>query len=116
MAQDALDLALVDGRENVAQALILRLLTPLGALAELGHAGYGSRLHELIGRNRTPAIRNLCRAYVLEAVAQEPRVESRALGFEFDTQSEGPSELRFTVTVQPRPVGDPIAVAVELDL
>ena len=111
-----LDLALVDGRDNLAQALVLRLLTPLGSLAALGHASYGSRLHELIGRNRTPAIRNLCRAFVLEAVAQEPRVEPRAVGLEFDTAAEGPFELRFTVGVRPRGGGDPIHVAVEVGL
>ncbi|MGH9139212.1 MAG: GPW/gp25 family protein, partial [Acidimicrobiales bacterium] len=36
---------LLTGRHNLGQALILRLLTPRGALADLGHAGYGSRLH-----------------------------------------------------------------------
>ena len=45
------DLDRLKGRENLAQALILRLLTPLGSLKGLGHANYGSRLHELIGRH-----------------------------------------------------------------
>jgi phage baseplate assembly protein W len=110
------DLQLVDGRENVAQALILRLLTPRGALASLGHGDYGSRLHELIGRNKTVAMRGLCRAFVLEAVAQETRLEPRAVAFEFDVDAETPSSLAFTVTVQPRAGGDPLAVSLEVGL
>ena len=110
------DLALVDGRENVAQALILRLLTPRTALADLGHAGYGSRLHELIGRNKTRAARALCRAFVLEAVAQESRVEPKAVAFEFDLDAETPSSLAFTVTVQPRAGGEPIGISLEVAL
>jgi phage baseplate assembly protein W len=110
------DLQLVDGRDNVAQALILRLLTPRGSLAALGHADYGSRLHELIGRNKTVAMRALCRAFVLEAVAQETRVEPRAVAFEFDLDAETPSSLSFTVSVQPRAGGAPIAVSLEVGL
>jgi phage baseplate assembly protein W len=97
-----LDLSTIGERENLAQALILRLLTPRGALAGLGHANYGSRVGELIGRRKTVATRALCKAFVLEAVAQEPRVEPKAVAFAFDAASEGPSELRFTLTVRPR--------------
>ena len=95
------DLARLDGRENLAQALILRLLTARGSLASLGHGAYGSRLGELIGRRKTDATRALCKAYVLEAVAQEPRVRDDAVGFAFDIASEGPSEIRFTLDVRP---------------
>ena len=41
------DLAVATGRENLAQALLNRLHTRRGALAALGHPGYGSRLHTL---------------------------------------------------------------------
>lgn len=96
------DLARTDGRENLAQALMLRLLTPVGALTPLGHAAYGCRVTELIGELKTAGTRALCKAYVLAAVAQEPRVDDTAVGFAFDPDSEGPSELRFTLTVRPR--------------
>lgn len=101
---------LVSGRHNLGQALILRLLTPRGALADLGHAAYGSRLHELIGTGKTESSRALCKAYVLEVVAQEPRVDDTAVAFAFDIASEGPSELRFTVTVQPVDGSGPLTV------
>lgn len=101
-ARPNFDLARTDGRENLAQALMLRLLTPVGALASLGHAAYGCRVTELIGDLKTARTRALCKTYVLAAVAQEPRVDDSAVGFAFDPDSEGPSELRFTLTVRPR--------------
>jgi phage baseplate assembly protein W len=107
---------LLSGRHNLGQALILRLLTPRGALADLGHAAYGSRLHELIGTNRTEASRALCKAFVLEVVAQEPRVQDQAIAFAFDLTSEGPSELRFTVTVQPVDGSAPVSIGLGVEL
>jgi phage baseplate assembly protein W len=53
----------------------MRLLTPRGELAELGHAEYGSRLHELIGVPNTETRRSLTKLFVLESLAQEPRIE-----------------------------------------
>jgi phage baseplate assembly protein W len=110
------DLAVLKDRENLAQALILRLLTPRGSLAALGHAAYGSRLHEIIGERKTDALRNLCRAFVLEVVAQEPRVEDKAVELLFDPLAETQSSFVFTLSVQPRTGGDPLAVSVEVGL
>jgi phage baseplate assembly protein W len=107
---------LLDSRHNLGQALILRLLTPRGELAGLGHANYGSRLYELIGTNKTDASRSLCKAFVLEAIAQEPRVEPTVVGFAFDPGSEGPSELRFSVTVQPVDGSAPVTVGLGVGL
>ena len=53
----------------------MRLLTPRGELAELGHPEYGSRLHELIGTPNTETRRGLAKLFVLEASRQEPRIE-----------------------------------------
>ncbi|HEY1179187.1 MAG TPA: hypothetical protein VGF17_23785 [Phytomonospora sp.] len=108
------DLAVVAARENLAQALILRLLTPVGSLAALGHPEYGSRLHELVGAPRDAARRHLCRAFVLAAVAAEPRVEPGAVGFDFDPAAEGPDSLVFTLVVQPAAGGDPLALNLEV--
>lgn len=99
-AQEAFDLDVVSGRENVAQALLLRLLTPVGALASLGHPSYGSRLHELIGEHKTESLRNLCRTFVLEAIAQEPRIEAKAVEFTFDREEETVSSFAFTLQVR----------------
>src|SRR5438067_13826818 len=70
-AHDSRDLGAITGRANLAQALILRLLTRQGVLAPLSHPQYGSRLDELIGRLNDATTRNLARLYTVDAVAQE---------------------------------------------
>jgi phage baseplate assembly protein W len=72
---DLLDLEAVSGAENLKQALLMRLLTPLGELAVLGHPSYGSRLFELIGERNTQANRNRAKVFILRALQAEPRVE-----------------------------------------
>lgn len=112
----AVDLALISGRENLAQALLLRLLTPLGSLTGLGHTSYGSRLYELIGQPKTEATRNLCRAYILEVVRQESRVEEKAVALTFDPASETPSSFVFTLIVQPVKSNEAINLKLEVSL
>jgi phage baseplate assembly protein W len=63
------------GKDNLAQAIILRLLTPRGELSELGHPSYGSRLHELVGAGNTSRQLNLLKLFILEALKLEPRIE-----------------------------------------
>ncbi|MFO7497050.1 MAG: hypothetical protein R6X05_15610 [Desulfobacterales bacterium] len=97
-----LDMALSRGRDNLAQAIIIRLLTPRGELAGLGHPDYGSRLHELVGRVNTETSRNLARLYILESLQQEPRIEAVA------ALTVGPTPQRrssITVELQVKPVG-----------
>ncbi len=107
---------LVTDRHNLGQALILRLLTPRGSLADLGHAEYGSRLHELVGESKSEANRARCKAFVLEAVAAEPRVADQVVELAFDLASEGPSELRFLLTVQPVDGGGAVTVGLGVEL
>ncbi len=68
------DIGIVGGRDNLAQAIVIRLLTPRGELAALGHPEYGSRLHELVGRPNTETVRNLMRLFIIESLGQEPRI------------------------------------------
>ena len=110
------DLGTSSERHNLAQALVLRLLTPVGSLSSLGHAAYGSRLHELIGQPRDDAHRNLCRAYVLDSVAQEPRVDPKAVALDFDLDVESVDSFVFTLQVRPLDGGDPLAVSLEVAL
>jgi phage baseplate assembly protein W len=69
------DFTVRDGKENLAQAVILRLLTPRGELSALGHADYGARVHELIGRENTDTTRNQLKLFIIEALKQEPRID-----------------------------------------
>jgi phage baseplate assembly protein W len=110
------DLDVIAGREAVAQALVLRLLTPRGSLAALGHATYGSRLGELIGENKTDALRGLCRAYILEAIREEPRVEQKPLSITFDIEREPLTAFAVQIVVQPVSGGDPLALGLEVTL
>src|SRR6478752_2039892 len=74
-AHTLLDFSTLDGRDNLAQAIVMRLLTPRGELTELGHPEYGSRLNELLGTPNSETRRGLAKLFVLEALTQEPRIE-----------------------------------------
>jgi phage baseplate assembly protein W len=69
------DLAVAAGVHAAAQMLVNRLKTQRGELAPLGHPDYGSRHHELIGEPNVQRTRNLVKLYVLEALADEPRIQ-----------------------------------------
>ena len=110
-------LTAVAGRANLAQALIVRLLTPRGSLAGLGHPDYGSRLGELIGRRNDPGARNLARLYVVEAIGQEPRVAAlQALTVATDPGRPDVVVIDFSVVPIPAidPSGDPLALSLEV--
>lgn len=69
------DLELLQGVDNLKQALLLRFLTMRGELTVIGHPTYGSRLFDLIGEPNTETNRNRAKLYVLEALQAEPRVK-----------------------------------------
>lgn len=69
------DLVAARGVDNMRQAIANRLKTRQGELAALGHPGYGSRHHELIGEPNVPRTRNLIKLYVLQSLRDEPRIE-----------------------------------------
>jgi phage baseplate assembly protein W len=97
------DFGLLSGRDNLAQAVILRLLTPRGELAALAHADYGSRLPELIGVQRTETTRNLAKLYVIEALKQERRIDEIVAV----TVSDQPGDRhRINIFIQVRPIND----------
>ena len=70
-----LDLVTVGGDDNLGQAIVMRLLTPRGELSGLAHPEYGSRLHELVGRQNTATTRNLVKLFILDSLQEEPRIE-----------------------------------------
>jgi phage baseplate assembly protein W len=112
----ALDLVTVSGRQNLAQALILRLLTPVGSLEHLAHATFGSRLHTLIGALNDGSTRNRARLYTLEALEQEPRIRRPVLDLDVRTASANPDVLEISFSVLPIDDADPLALALEVTL
>ena len=101
------DLARLQGVDNLKQALLLRLLTPLGELGSLGHSDYGSRLFELIGQRNTETERNRAKLFVLQALAAEPRI-SKVLSVDVTARRSDPTRIdiaaRLLVLSEPEPL------------
>jgi phage baseplate assembly protein W len=113
---DVVDLDVAVGGDSLRQALLLRLITPEGALAELGHAAFGSRLHELIGNLNTPATRQLARSYTLRALLADPRVES-VLDLRIpEPDRTNQDAVTILALVKAKDLDDPIQLGVEVTL
>ncbi|HRI59911.1 MAG TPA: GPW/gp25 family protein [Saprospiraceae bacterium] len=96
------DLATVNGRTNLAQAVINRLLTRKGELLSLGHPDYGSRLYELVGEQNNIRVQGLAEIYIRESLAQETRIESiTGIAFAPINRQQGRHELRIQITIKP---------------
>jgi phage baseplate assembly protein W len=98
------DLRTVAGRENLAQAIVNRLLTRRGELAGLGHPGYGSRLHLLVGELNNARTRGLAEIYIRESLAQEPRIQA-VVRVAFAPPARGLGRETFSVSITVQPVG-----------
>jgi len=95
------DLDITTGRENLAQAIINRLLTRRGELAQLGHPEYGSRLHELVGELNNLRLRALAELYIRDCLAQESRIEKvRYVTFEPPARGIDRNVLKATIGVK----------------
>jgi phage baseplate assembly protein W len=100
-----LDVPPVTGSSNLGQAIVLRLLTPLGELDSLAHPDYGSRLHELIGRPNTDTTRNLVRLYILDSLRAEARIE-KVLDLHVTPSPDPRRRDVVQVSLRVKPVGD----------
>jgi phage baseplate assembly protein W len=94
----------VGGTDNAVQAVIHRIKTVAGELADLGHPDYGSRHHELIGQPNTEGNRNLVKLYILQALAREPRIEKV---LKADVVAD-PQRDRVTIALTLRFIGTPV--------
>ncbi len=110
------DLAVARGHDSLRQALLLRLLTPLGSLGPLGHASYGSRLHELIGELNVLTTRQLARSYTLRALRDEPRVADVLEVTVAEPTQQSLDRIEVHVVVQAKDIADPIALGIEVAL
>jgi hypothetical protein len=109
------DLGTVTGRDNLGQALMLRLITAKGALESLGHPDYGCRLVSLIGGTNDQTTRNLARLYVIEAVRQELRVKSLT-SLSVGPVPGQPDTIRIDLAVVPVNDTDPLALTLDVTL
>lgn len=95
------DIRTISGRNNLGQAILMRLLTPMGELAGLGHGDYGSRLTNLVGEVNTDTTRNLARLYILESLKKEPRVEKVT---QLDVSAVPKQRSLIAITIEVKPV------------
>jgi phage baseplate assembly protein W len=110
------DLGTIEGRHNLGQALVLRLLTPLGELAGLGHPDYGSRVPELVGRPNTATTRDMLKLAILDSVVRDPRV-AEVTEVTVEPVARQPSRVDVLITIQPIGVTGTLRVGpIELEL
>ena len=93
------DLDTVQDRDAVGQAAWLCLAVPRGSLSALGHPRFGSRLHLLIGEllNETTIAR--ARAYIREALRDDPRFALK--GIEITRNAADPGALQVHISILP---------------
>ena len=103
------DLGRVAGLRNLEQAVVMRLLTPRGELAALGHPEYGSRLHEMVGLENTPTTRNRIKLYILEALQAEPRIREV---LDVTVEPAPGTRDRVDVSLRVRALGDEAALSI----
>lgn len=109
------DFDLCNGNNNLKQALLLRFLTSVGELAELGHPEYGSRLTELIGTLNNETTRNRAKLYTLQAIAMEPRI-AEVISLEIRTGNLDQTQLLITMTLRAIDSNVPINLVFPLNL
>ncbi len=108
------DIEAVSSRDNLVQALTMRLLVYRGELTGLGHPRYGSRLRNFIGQPLDTANLELLRRYVRRTLFEDPRVaDITELVVRPRPSEPGTVEVQARVT----PVeGDVVVVGIMLDL
>ena len=94
------DLETVGDEYNLGQAIINRLKTRQGELADLGHSLYGSRLYELIGEPNNERTRELARLCTREAIAQDPRVKE-IVSIIIEVPKDDPHRIDINISVLP---------------
>jgi len=98
------DIGTVGGRENLAQAIINRLLTRKGDLNRLGHADYGSKLHTLIGELNNVRFRGKAEIYIRECLAKETRIaEILSVSFSEPNRFDTREMVMAEIIIKPMP-------------
>lgn len=104
----------VSGKDNLIQALTLRLIVYRGHLEELGHARYGSRVADLIGEPLDRANLGLLRRYVRQALKEDPRVEE-VTWLEVSARPDLPGAVDVRASIRAI-TGDEVELGLSLDL
>ncbi|QRN93826.1 DUF2634 domain-containing protein [Archangium violaceum] len=106
--------ATVSGKDNLVQALTMRLIVYRGHLEQLGHGRYGSRVADLIGEPLDRQNLELLRRYVRQALKEDPRVqEVTSLRVSARPDLPGAVDVRASVRAI---TGDEVELGLALDL
>ena len=90
------DFAKISDRENLKQAILLRLSTEKG---EYFVSDYGSELYSVVGKSFDQLLKNRIIGYVNETLLQEPRITSfEVLDVVFDS---GKKQITVSISVLP---------------
>lgn len=103
------DLEIVGEEDNLAQAILHRLMTEKGELEELGHPDYGSMLNNLLGQPNNEETRSRARALVLECLSQETRIKD-ILSVNVNHNLLDPQRIDIEIAVVP--VGDRMSLGI----
>jgi phage baseplate assembly protein W len=68
------DFETISDENNLVQAIMHRLTTDEGELYDIGHADYGSRLHEVVGEPNSARTRERLKNLIHACLAEEPRI------------------------------------------
>jgi phage baseplate assembly protein W len=98
------------------QAILNRLHTHQGGLAELGHPDYGSRLHELVGELNNERTRRLAELYIRQCLAQEARIAEVVAVVFAPPQRTLAGRSTLVAQVSLRPVDDLTEIVLDLSL
>ncbi|MDI9645043.1 MAG: DUF2634 domain-containing protein [Candidatus Verstraetearchaeota archaeon] len=109
------DLGTVEGIENLAQAIVCRLSTEIGEMADLGHSEYGSRLNEAIGETRSDRTLKLIQRAIASSLAGERRIRE-VLSISTTLDVKDPNLVSIEITVVPTTGGGPISITYPLRL
>jgi hypothetical protein len=108
------DINRVDGRKNLAQAIVNRFYTRRGELTKLGHPSYGSRLYLLMGEPNNIRTRKLAELYIRECLEQESRIaEIKEIRFEPPSRDLDKRNVLLT-TIILQPVGESTDLNIQL--
>jgi hypothetical protein len=112
------DLRQVSGRENLAQAILNRLLTRQGELSSLGHPDYGSRLYQLVGLPNNRRTQALAELYIRDSLASDSRIQEiiNILISPPSRQAEKRNRLEMNIVVLPVDNEGPLTVFMDMNL
>lgn len=97
--------------DAIGQAAWLSLAIPRGSLAPLGHPKFGSRLHLLIGESLNAQTEARARAYIREALRDDPRF--KLVDITLRRNAVDPGALDAVITLEPGgPLSFPLAALI----